>query len=461
VSISIVILAAGQGKRMRSQRPKVLHCLAGKPLLEHVVRSTFDLSTAAPIIIYGHQGEIVRHTLTNLNITPLTWVEQSEQLGTGHALRQALPHIPTENRVLVLYGDTPLITSETLQSFIRHTPVNALGIIIAQVPDPTGLGRIIRDKNNNIINIVEEKDATAAERAINEINSGIYFIPAGYLQKWLPKLKNHNAQQEFYLTDIISLAIQDNVPIYSQEPFHHEEILGINDCVQLAQSERFYQRRAAEKLMQQGVTFYDPHRFDLRGELSVGLDVVIDVNVIIEGRVTIGNHCVVGPNTVLRNVTLGDHVEIKENCVIDGAEIAEHCVIGPFARIRPGTHIASNVQIGNFIEIKNSFIDSGSKAHHVSYLGDSEIGKRVNIGAGTITCNYDGANKHKTIIGDDAFIGSNTELVAPVTVGAGATIGAGSTITRNAPPEQLTLCRGQQRSIAHWKRKQKIPQEIK
>lgn len=457
MSLSIVILAAGQGKRMHSQLPKVLHCLAGKPLLEHVVQSSLPLSPAAPIVIYGNQGERVRQKLSNLN---LTWVEQQQQLGTGHAVLQALPKIPLENNVLILYGDVPLITSDTLQQLINNTPANALGIITAHLPQPAGFGRIVRDSKNNILRIVEEKDATDTERSLHEINSGIYLLPARYLQKWLPTLKNHNSQQEVYLTDIIQCAVKDKVPIYSWEPTQYEEILGVNDCMQLAQAERFYQRSVAEKWMRQGVTLYDPNRFDVRGELTVGQDVTIDVNVILEGRVIIGNHCTIGANTVLRNVILSDHVQIKENCVIDGAEIAEHCILGPFARIRPGTRVAPHVQVGNFIEIKNSVIGSHTKIHHVGYIGDSELGKQVNIGAGTITCNYDGANKHKTIIGDDAFIGSNTELIAPITIGAGATIGAGSTITRDAPPQQLTLCRGQQRSIANWKRKKKDPQEI-
>lgn len=457
MSLSIVILAAGQGKRMNSALPKVLHRLAGKTLLEHVVESSAAISSTSPFVVYGHNGNIVRTKLPHLNVT---WVEQEKQLGTGHAVLQALPHVSASDRVLILCGDVPLITAETLQQFINHTPEDALGIITAHLPQPAGLGRILRDNQNKIIRVVEEKDATTAEQALNEINAGIYLVPAHLLQKWLPHLKNDNAQKEFYLTDIIRLAVKENIPIYSQEPAQYEEVLGINDCMQLAYAERVYQRRYADKLMRQGVTLYDPNRFDVRGELTAGQDVVIDVNVIMEGQVHIGHHCIIGANTVLRNVTLADHVEIKENCVIDGAEIAEHCVIGPFARIRPGTQVASHVQIGNFIEIKNSYIDSHSKAHHVSYIGDSELGKRVNIGAGTITCNYDGANKHKTIIGDDAFIGSNSSLVAPVTIGAGATIGASSTITKDAPAQQLTICRAPQRSIANWQRKKKHTQEI-
>ncbi len=458
MSLNIVILAAGQGKRMNSRLPKVLHKLAGKPLLEHVVQNSASLNPVSPpIVIYGHQGEAVRKMLANLNVT---WVEQQQQLGTGHAVQQALSHLSPSNRVLILYGDVPLITSETLHQLIQDTPENALGIITARVPKPAGLGRIIRDEKNKIVRIVEEKEATDKERTIQEINTGIYLIPAHYLQKWLPQLKNNNAQKEFYLTDLVQMAVDAKIPIHSQEPQRYEEILGINNCIQLAELERFYQHRYSEKLMGQGVTLCDPTRFDVRGELTVGTDVTIDINVIVEGRVTIGNHCLIGANSVLRNVILADHVEIKENCVIEGAEIAEHSVIGPFARLRPGTRIASSVQVGNFIEIKNSLIDSHTKAHHVGYIGDSEIGQRVNIGAGTITCNYDGANKHKTIIGDDAFIGSNASLVAPVKIGVGATIGAGSTITRDAPPEQLTIGRTPQRSIANWQRKKKNTQEI-
>lgn len=458
MSLSIIILAAGQGKRMNSKLPKVLHRLAGKTLLEHVVESAKPLNPSKPpIIIYGHQGEIVRAALPNLDAI---WVEQKQQLGTGHAAQQALPHLAASDHVLILCGDVPLIRTETLKQLIDKTPANALGMITSDYAFSKGLGRILRDEQNNIIRIVEEKDATDSELLIKEINAGIYLIPASLLQKGLPLLKNANSQQEFYLTDMIEFAIKENLTIHSEQPLNYEEIIGINDCVQLAQAERLYQYRYATKLMQQGVTLYDPSRIDVRGDVTCGHDVTIDINVIIEGRVVIGNHCTIGANTVLRNVILADHVEIKENCVIDGAEIAEHCMIGPFARIRPGTQVASDVHIGNFIEIKNSTINSHSKLNHVSYIGDSEIGQRVNIGAGTITCNYDGANKHKTIIGDGAFIGSNSSLVAPVTIGENATIGASSTITRDAPAQQLTLCRTPQRSIANWQRKKKSKQEV-
>lgn len=453
MTLSIVILAAGQGKRMHSRIPKVLHRLAGKALLEHVVATAYSINnTQQPVVIYGHEGEKVQQALAHLNVK---WIEQTEQLGTGHALLQALPHLSKDSRVLVLYGDTPLVLAETLKNFIATTPIDALGILTANFSDPTGLGRIIRDSAGNIIRIVEEKDADDALRRIHEINTGIYLIPATILHKWLPTLKNNNAQKEYYLTDIIALAVQEKIPIHGSLSTTPEEVSGINDCMQLAASERFYQLRLANNLMRKGVILLDPHRFDVRGELTVGHDVIFDINVIIEGNVIIGNNCSIGPNTILRNTIIGDNVEIKANSVIDGAEIAAHCVIGPFARIRPGTILESEAHIGNFVEIKNSTIKTSSKINHLSYIGDSDVGKKVNIGAGTITCNYDGVNKHRTTIGDNAFIGSNSQLVAPVVIGEGSTIGAGSTITRDTPPNQLTLCRSPQRSIENWQRPRK------
>ena len=456
--LSTVILAAGKGKRMYSEMPKVLHKLAGKALLERVICTALSLNTTQrPIVVYGHQGERVRDTLGHLNAD---WVEQTEQLGTGHALQQTLVHLPTEGHVLVLYGDVPLIETTTLKKFINQTPANTIGIITAKLPDPTGFGRIIRDKQGDITHIVEEKDASDEERDICEINTGIYLIPVNYLHQWLPKLNNNNAQREYYLTDLISMATKAHVAIHSIQPQHYEEILGVNDRLQLACLERFYQGQLAEKLMLQGITLLDPHRFDIRGEINIAQDVIIDINVVLEGHVTIGKGCLIGPNCVLRNVVLSDHVEIKANSVLDGAEIGEGCVIGPFARLRPGTVLSAQSHVGNFVEIKNSTIGSATKINHLSYIGDSEIGQRVNVGAGTITCNYDGINKNKTTIDDNAFIGSNTALIAPVTVGAGATIGAGSIITRNAPAHQLTVCRSQQRSIANWQRPTKKEKEI-
>jgi bifunctional UDP-N-acetylglucosamine pyrophosphorylase/glucosamine-1-phosphate N-acetyltransferase len=451
--LDIVILAAGLGKRMYSDTPKVLHTLADKSLLTHVVETSFTLHPIQrPIVICGHLADLLRHRLAYLDVT---WIEQDQQLGTAHALQQALPALSDDHRVLVLYGDVPLISAQTLKEFIASTPTNALGIITTHLSNPTGYGRIIRDANNKVTKIIEEKDATDQQRAIQEINSGIYLIPANCLSRWLPKINNHNTQKEYYLTDILSLAAADNIEIVTSHPHSYEEILGVNDRLQLSQLERTYQRWQAEKFLRQGVTLLDPNRFDLRGEAHIGKDVTIDVNVILEGKVTIGNHCVIGPNTILRNVKLADHVEVRANSLIDGAEIDTHCVIGPFARIRPGTEIASFARIGNFVEVKNSLIDAYTKINHLSYIGDSEIGKRVNIGAGTITCNYDGVNKHKTIIADEVFIGSNSQLVAPVTIGEKATIGAGSTITRDAPANQLTVARAKQLTIKNWQRPQK------
>lgn len=454
MAIQIVILAAGQGKRMYSDYPKVLHRLAGKPLLEHVIRTALTIAPEmSPIIIYGHQGDIVQKTLSHYDTN---WIEQKDQLGTGHALLQALPEINEEDQALVLYGDVPLISETSLKKLITATPIDALGMMTAKLINPTGYGRIKRDKNNHIVGIVEEKDATVDEKKITEINPGIYLVPAKYLKKWLPTLKNQNAQGEYYLTDIIALAVKENIPVTNIETDVPAEIMGVNDRLQLAQLERFYQHQQAEKLMRQGVTLYDPARIDIRGDVHIGRDVVIDVNVIFEERVVIGDGCVIGANTILRNTILGNHVEVRANSMIDGAEISNHCVIGPFARIRPGTELDDGVHIGNFVEVKNSSIAASSKVNHLTYIGDSEIGKRVNVGAGTITCNYDGVNKHRTIIGDNAFIGSNTELVAPVKVGEGATIGAGSTITEDAPANKLTLSRVKQVTIESWQRPVKI-----
>lgn len=446
----IVILAAGQGKRMYSALPKVLHPLAGKPLLEHVLNTALSLfPSIPPLVIYGHEGERVRTALAHCSAS---WLEQEQQLGTGHALMQALPQLGEDERVLVLYGDVPLISVETLKRFMLETPMNAVGLMTAILPQPKGYGRIVRDAQQRVTAIVEEKDADEKIRQLTEINTGIYCVPAAYLKRWLPSLSKHNAQGEYYLTDIVPLALAEKLSIHTTQPAVVEEILGVNDRAQLNHLERFYQERYAQKLLQQGVTIYDPRRLDVRGELIVGRDVVIDVNVVIEGRVVLGDGCVLGPQAYLRNAHLGDRVEVKANSVIDGAEVAADCIVGPFARLRPGTVLGAKAHIGNFVEIKNSYIDEGSKVNHLSYIGDAEVGKRVNIGAGTITCNYDGLNKHKTWIGDDAFIGSGTELIAPVSVGIGATIGAGSTITKNAPPQQLTLERSKQLSVEAWRR---------
>jgi bifunctional UDP-N-acetylglucosamine pyrophosphorylase/glucosamine-1-phosphate N-acetyltransferase len=459
MAIQTVILAAGQGKRMHSKLPKVLHHLAGKPLLEHVIHTAWQVTQSRlPIIVYGHEGEMIRHHLTHLNVD---WVEQKEQLGTGHALMQAMPHFQDDDQILILYADTPLISSETLKHLLTSTPKNAMGMVTAEVQNPHGYGRIKRSQKN-IIGVIEEKDATHDERKITEINPGIYLASGAQLRQWLPQLKNKNAQTEYYLTDMIALSVQNQIPIHAVQPHAREEILGVNDRIQLAQLERIYQRQQAEKWMLRGVTICDPSRLDIRGEVQIGRDVVLDVNVILEGRVVIGDGCKIGPNTILRNTILGADVSVKANSLIDGAEIASGCVVGPFARLRPGTTLESDVHIGNFVEIKNSAIDKASKVNHLSYIGDSEIGKYVNIGAGTITCNYDGMNKHRTIIGDDVHIGSDTQLIAPVTIGEGATIAAGSTIVKDVPPHQLTLTQQiKQRIIPKWQRPGELDKENK
>lgn len=452
MSIQVVVLAAGQGKRMHSKLPKVLHTLAGKSLLERVIDTAEKIATTQPIVIYGHQGNELQAAIAHRAVK---WVHQAEQLGTGHAVLQALPVINPGDHVLILCGDVPLISAETLQRFINAMQANEVGMMTATTDNPFGYGRIKRDANNRVIGVVEEKDATAEEKKIQEINTGIYLVSSKFLREWLPKLQNQNAQHEYYLTDIILRAVENNIMIHTTQPESTDEIMGVNDRVQLAYLERAQQMKIAEQLMRSGVTLRDPARLDVRGNVTIGKDVIIDVNVILEGQVTIGDDCVIGPNTYIANSTIGKGAKINANSVIDGAAIGEHCTIGPFARIRPESILAEKVNIGNFVEIKKSVLGAGTKAHHLSYLGDSDIGHGVNIGAGTITCNYDGVAKHKTIIENDAFIGSCTQLIAPVTVGEGATIGAGSTITHDAPAHKLTLSRVQQQTISEWKRPKK------
>lgn len=456
MALRVVILAAGQGKRMHSDLPKVLHRLGGKSLLEHVIQTAISLdSDRSPIIIYGHQGELLFNHLGHYNAH---WVKQDQQLGTGHALLQALPAIESNDQILILYGDVPLISETTLKNLINNTSAHSLGMLTANLPAPEGYGRIKRNEQGQIIRVIEAKDASSDELRINEINPGIYYVTANYLKRWLPQLRQQNAQGEYYLTDIIAMAVNENMSITAIQPAYTEEILGINDRLQLEQLERFYQRQVAEKLMQKGVSIADKNRFDSRcDELKIGRDVFIDVNVIFEGRVVIGDGCYIGPHVVLRNTELGKNIEIKASSIIDGAVIGANASVGPFARIRPGTVLGESVHIGNFVEVKNSFADRDTKINHLSYVGDSEIGARVNIGAGTITCNYDGINKHKTIIEDDVHIGSDTQLIAPVSVGKGATIGAGSTIRENVPPYHLALTQTlSPRHIKAWKRPEKL-----
>ena len=447
--LHVVILAAGLGKRMNSDLPKVLHLLAGRPLLSHVVDACRELGAAAVHVVYGHDGARVRETMTDLDVR---WVEQAQRLGTGHAVGQALPGVPGDAMVLVLYGDVPLVNRQTLAEIVRLARDDRLALLTVSLDDPTGYGRIIRDERGKLLEIVEENDATELQRGAREINTGIVAAPARRLSGWLERVGNDNSQGEYYLTDVLSLAVADGVDVQSTQPATTDEVLGVNDRVQLAHLERAFQRRAAERLMHDGATVLDPNRLDIRGQVKVGRDVTIDVNVILEGRVELGEGASIGSNVRIRDASVGRGTHILPNTVIEEAEIGGECRIGPFARIRPDTRLADHVHVGNFVEIKNSVIGNSSKANHLSYIGDTEIGTGVNVGAGTITCNYDGANKHRTVIGDGAFIGSGVELVAPVVINPGATIGAGSTIDRDAPEDTLTVARNRQTTVPGWQR---------
>ncbi len=447
--LDVIILAAGRGKRMHSNLSKVLHELAGKPLLQYVVETVGQLEPQTIYVVYGNGGRQVPNYLAHLAVT---WVKQEEILGTGHAVAQAIPNIKNDaSQVLILLGDTPLISITTLKKLIHNTKPDEIGLITLTAEQPFGLGRILRNQQGKVIQIVEEKEATPEQKKIQEVNSGIFYVPVNLLKRWLPQLKKINAQGEYYLTDIIEMASQGNINVRTVSSEIEGEMQGVNDRVQLAKLERFYQQKQAEALMLKGLTLRDPSRFDLRGELTVEKDVVIDVNVIVEGNNSIAANSFIGPNTTLKNVKIGSGVEVKGYCVIEDAVIGDNCIVGPFARIRPGTILTSNVHIGNFVEVKNSQIQSETKINHLSYIGDATIGKHVNIGAGTITCNYDGVTKHKTLIEDDVFVGSNTALVAPIRVEKGATIGAGSTLNKDVPAEKLTLNRAEARTIK-WKR---------
>ena len=446
--MNIVILAAGMGKRMHSSLPKVLHTLAGKPLLAHVIDTARVLSPAGITVVYGHGGDAV---LNAFPASDLTFALQEPQLGTGHAVMQALPHLDESGPTLILYGDVPLITASTLERLAKEAGTARFAILTVDAPDPFGLGRIVRE-NGAISRIVEQKDASDEELKISEINAGIMVVPTGKLKTWLAALSNENAQKEYYLTDIVAAAVADGVPVVSAQPDYLWEISGINNKKQLAELERIYQHNVAESLMEQGVMLADPARLDVRGSLQCGREVFIDINCVFEGNVVLGDNVSIGPNSYVRESTIGRGVEIRAFCHIDGAVVGEDSIIGPYARLRPGADLGEEVHIGNFVEIKNSRVAAQSKANHLAYVGDSTVGRRVNIGAGSITCNYDGANKHETIIEDDAFIGTNCELVAPVRVGAGATVGAGTTLTRDAPPNALIVSRSKQTSIADWKR---------
>ncbi|OGT87402.1 MAG: UDP-N-acetylglucosamine diphosphorylase/glucosamine-1-phosphate N-acetyltransferase [Gammaproteobacteria bacterium RIFCSPLOWO2_12_FULL_52_10] len=453
MSLSIIILAAGQGKRMRSRIPKVLHKLAGRTLLEHVYVSALQLNFREAHIVYGYGGRQVPEALAHLQA--VNWVEQQKQLGTGHAVRQAITHIPGVDDVLILYGDVPLITYQTLQRLVDAADETGFSLLTSYIDDPKGYGRIIRDGKGDILRIVEEKDTGDEERSVCEINTGMMTVKAKYLSRWLEELDNNNRQGEFYLTDIVQKAVSEGITISTTQPDAVSEIRGINDRVQLAEMERYYQLIQAHHLMRQGVTLMDPGRFDLRGELEAGRDINIDVNVVLEGSNSIGDNVAIGANCQIKDVDIADGVVILPNCVIENAVIGERCRIGPFARIRPGTRLAKDVHVGNFVEVKNTEVASGSKMNHLSYIGDAEIGKDTNIGAGTITCNYDGANKHKTIIGNDVHIGSDTQLIAPVKIGNGVTIGAGTTVTRDIEPNRLVHNKVEHREVKGWKRPKK------
>ncbi len=453
MSLSVIVLAAGRGVRMCSILPKVLHRLGGIPILSRIIATVSQLGPQKIAVVYGDQGDALKAALPTDH---LVWVQQYPPLGTGHAALQALPFVLDTDKVLILYGDIPLITVETLTRLLAALITNdEIGMITTTVADPTGFGRIIRNKDQKLTHIIEEKDATLEQKKIQEINTGFFVVPKKYLEKWLPKLTANNEQQEYYLTDIITLANQEGLSIKTVSPTHEWEITGINDKVQLAALERIYQKTRAIEFMQQGVTLFDPNRFDVRGDLVVGKEVVIDINVIFEGRVIVGNAVKIGPNVLIKDTIIEDGAEILANSVIEGATIGKGCQIGPFARIRPGTQLAEQAKIGNFVEVKNAIMGVKTKVNHLSYIGDATVGNHTNIGAGTITCNFDGKKKHKTIIGNDVFIGSDTQLIAPLTIGDGVTVGAGTTVRKNVSPNYLVHNRVEQRSVENWNKKDK------
>jgi len=449
--LSVIILAAGQGTRMRSDLPKVLQPLAGKPLLSHVIATAKSLGADDICVVYGHGGDAVPLAFAG---DELRWTLQAEQLGTGHAVQQAMPDTPDENQTLILFGDVPLLRAATLIRLLEATAAGDLSILTVDLDDPDGYGRIVRD-SDKVIGIVEQKDASIAEQAISEINTGVMVCPTAKLKGWLDDLGNDNVQGEYYLTDVIAMAVRDGVGVTGVRTDNWTEVMGINDKKQLAEAERALQARLVDELMTRGVGFADPARVDIRGTLNCGKDVFIDVNAVFEGDVSLGDGTKIESNNLIRDSKLGPATVVHSNCHIEGAITGDNCEIGPFARLRPGAELASNVKVGNFVEIKKSTIADGSKVNHLTYIGDAEVGTGVNVGAGTITCNYDGANKHKTTIGDDVFIGSGVNLIAPIEIGKGATIGAGSTITKPAPENELTLERSEQMTIKGWKKPSK------
>lgn len=452
MNLQVCILAAGQGKRMRSDKPKVLHKIAHKALVEHVLDAAAQVSDQEPIVIFGHAGEQLKSALSARSIT---WIEQAEQLGTGHAVHQCLPAIAKNSITLILYGDVPLTRVETLNKLVAEARQSGFALLTVMMDDPSGYGRIVRDENSEITAIVEHIDASPEQLNIAEVNTGIMAIRSECLHQWIPELGNDNAQGEYYLTDCVAMAVGEGKTVTGVIADDAFEVTGVNNRQQLAELERQHQLSLANQLMEQGVTLRDPMRLDIRGTLTCGQDVEIDVNAVFIGDVTIGDGTIVGPNCVIENATIGPNVTLLANCVVDSATIGSGCKIGPFARVRPETRLGNDVHIGNFVEVKKSEISNGSKVNHLAYVGDSEIGKNVNVGAGTITCNYDGAFKHKTVLEDDVFIGSDTQLVAPVRVGRGATVGAGTTVTSDVEADSLVISRVKQKQISGWQRPKK------
>jgi bifunctional UDP-N-acetylglucosamine pyrophosphorylase/glucosamine-1-phosphate N-acetyltransferase len=446
MKFSAVILAAGKGTRMYSNKPKVLHTLAGKPMAKHVIDTCSGLGTQNIHLVYGHGGDQMKTVLAE---EPVNWVLQEQQLGTGHAVNQASPEFADDEKVLVLYGDVPLISSETIENLLEAQPTGGIALLTVVLDDPMGYGRIVR-KNGPVVAIVEQKDATEEQKLIKEINTGVMVATGGDLKCWLANLKNENAQGEYYLTDVIAAAHDEGRVVEVIHPVSPIEVEGVNDRAQLARLERAYQQANAQKLLEQGVILRDPNRFDLRGTLQCGMDVEIDTNVIIEGNVSLGDNVVIGSGCVLKDCEIDDNTVVRPYSVIEGATVGEECTVGPFTRLRPGAELRNDAHVGNFVEVKNARLGEGSKANHLTYLGDAEIGQRTNIGAGAITCNYDGANKHKTIIGDDVFVGSDSQLIAPVTVANGSTIGAGTTVTKDVEEGELVITRAKERKIADW-----------
>ncbi|WP_158175057.1 bifunctional UDP-N-acetylglucosamine diphosphorylase/glucosamine-1-phosphate N-acetyltransferase GlmU [Grimontia hollisae] len=451
MNFSAVILAAGKGTRMYSNLPKVLHTLAGKPMVKHVIDTCSSLGAKRLHLVYGHGGEAMKAALAD---EPVNWVLQAEQLGTGHAVNQAAPEFADDEQVLVLYGDVPLISEQTIENLLDAQPDGGIALLTVVLDNPAGYGRIVR-RNGPVVAIVEDKDASQEQKLIKEINTGVMVATGRDLRRWLSQLKSDNAQGEYYLTDVIAIAHDEGRAVEAVHPESTIEVEGVNNRIQLARLERAYQAAQAEKLLESGVMLRDPARFDLRGQLQCGTDVEIDVNVVIEGSVTLGDNVVIGAGCVLKDCEIDDNTVVRPYSVIEGASVGEDCTVGPFARLRPGAELVEDAHVGNFVEVKNARIGKGSKANHLTYLGDAEIGERVNIGAGTITCNYDGANKHKTVIEDDVFVGSDSQLVAPVIIKKGATVGAGTTLTSDVDEGQLVITRTKARTIDGWKRPQK------